>query len=56
MHEIDILRMLSGIADVVQLVNHWDVMYGAPEKADCTKHIRGSTMELTAIDFTGGFS
>ncbi|KAG1843850.1 hypothetical protein C8R48DRAFT_678599 [Suillus tomentosus] len=37
-HKVDVLERVKGIPNVVQLVDHWDVLFDG--EADCTAHIR----------------
>jgi hypothetical protein len=37
-HEVDVLKKVKGIPNVVELVDHWDVKYG--DQDDCTDLIR----------------
>ncbi|KAG2105473.1 uncharacterized protein F5147DRAFT_775242 [Suillus discolor] len=37
-HEVDVLKRLKGIPNVVQLIDHWDVLFNG--EPDCTSRIR----------------
>ncbi|KAG1864573.1 hypothetical protein C8R48DRAFT_773088 [Suillus tomentosus] len=47
-HEVDVLERVKGIPNVVELVDHWDVMYdGEP---DCTARIRNRYQQFDPED------
>jgi Fungal protein kinase len=47
-HEVDVLERVKGIPNVVELVDHWDVMYdGEP---DCTVRIRNCYQQFDPED------